>query len=280
MDMNDTILNSKDVHDFLKMIKVERVDNTLDFLNAIILGVYKHIPFQNLTLLNSESRPDTNDIIKDMLLGIGGLCNTRNGFMYLLIKTLGFQVDFLSASMLQENCHVIVLVYIDEKKYLIDTGNGFPYLNAISLDNTLIFSHEYVSYRVIQIDNIFYMQHAQDKELNKWKNAYSFTVETVLFSSFNEMLDKQYSEIGWGPFADSIRLNKWVQDGGVIIRDKLFLKIERNKDREKYSFKNINDFKSYTQQYYGKYFTNLVNIEIAWTKYMELDRNKKGVLTT
>ncbi|CAA6806834.1 MAG: Unknown protein [uncultured Sulfurovum sp.] len=280
MNMNTIILNNEDVNHFLEMIQVKKVSDSLEFLNAIIFGVYEHIPFQNLTLLNSKKRPTELDIIEDMLSGVGGLCNTRNGFMYLLLKALGFKVYFLSASMLQADCHVIILVEIGNEKYLVDTGNGFPYLTAISLEHTLVYSHQYLNHRVIQKNNLFFMQHSQDKELKTWEDSYSFTLKKVLFSSFNTMLDKQYLEIGWGPFTNSIRLNSWNKNGGVIVRDKLLLKLEKNKKREKYIFKNLIDFKMHIQKYYGEKFINLVDIENAWNKYCELEKEKKGIITS
>lgn len=278
MNMNNIILDNEDVNHFLKMIKVKRVANMLDFLNAIILGVYEYIPFQNLTLLNSKERPTTFNIIEDMLSGIGGLCNTRNGFMYLLLKALGFEVYFLSGSMLQPNCHVIVLVHIDNKKYLVDTGNGFPYLNAIDLECSIVYFHQYINYRVIEENNLFFMQHAKNEELTEWETSYSFTLRNVLFSSFNAMLDKQYLEVDWGPFANSIRFNSWNKDGGIIVRDQLCLKLEKDTKIKKYILKDVIDLETHIKKYYDNKFLDLVNIESAWNKYSELRKEKKRVM--
>lgn len=259
----DIKLNGKEVDSFLALIKVDKSINDIAFLNRIIAGIFHTIPFQNLTLLNAKKRPDDKQIVKDMLLGIGGLCNTRNRFVYILLKTLGFKVHFLSATIMQPECHIILLICINDEKYMVDTGNGFPYLSAINLNENKIFSHPYMQYRVIKDNLRFYMQHK--KNTGDWKNNYHFNLETVAFSSFYTMLDKQYSEIGWGPFTTIILINKWSLNGGVIIRNKLCLALNKNSVAEKYPLKTLNDFKQSVKHFFpDNNFVDLVDIDNAW----------------
>jgi len=258
----DIKLSDKEVDSFLALIKVNKSINNIAFLDSIIAGIFHTIPFQNLTLLNTKKRPNIKQIVKDMLLGIGGLCNTRNGFVYMLLKTLGFEVHFLSATMTQADCHIILLVCINDEEYMVDTGNGFPYLSAINLNESKVFSHPYMQHRVIKNNLHFYMQH---KDAEDWKNNYHFSLETVTFSNFNTMLDKQYSEIGWGPFTTIILINKWSLDGGVIIRNKLCLALNKNSETEKYPLKTLNDFKQAAKRFFSDNgFVDLVDIDNTW----------------
>ena len=265
-DIKNIKLNIQDINNFLSLIKAEKSTNDIDFINNIIKGVFDNIPFQNLTLLNARKQPSIKEIIQHMLLGIGGLCDVRNAFMYILLNTLKFNIHFLSANMNKPNCHIILLIYINSNRYLIDTGNGFPYLEMINLNNNKIFIHKYIHHRLTMRNNIFYMQH-KSQENKKWVDNYNFNLHHVDFSSFHQMLKKQYSKLGWGPFTTGIRINKWYDDGGIIIRDKLCLKLSNSKIKEKYQLKNFDDFECLIKdEFSDNNFINKVNIKNAWEK--------------
>ena len=182
-----------------------------------------------------------------MLNGIGGLCNVRNIFLYMLLNTLGFEVHFLSATMMQPNCHIILLVCINNNKYIVDVGNGFPYLKAMNLYDDKIYSHPYLKYKIVNEGNDhFSMQHKE----NIWRASYHFDLKLMPSSSFDAMLDKQYSDIGWGPFLTGIRVNNWTKDSGILIRDKLCLKIKSGVARERCAVRNFDDFKNLMDKYF------------------------------
>lgn len=255
-------LSKQQIAFFLKKIKVIESENRLDFLNSIITGIFQYIPFQNFTLINANKiRPNTEIIIRDMMDCVGGLCNVRNGFLYILLNNIGFKVEFLSASMEKEDCHVILLVEIDKEKYIVDTGNGFPYLSAINITNHSIFSHPYIKYRIIKKEDRFWMQHMMN---GIPVDNFNFNLKPVSFSSFNQMLDKQYSEENWGPFLKSIRINIWTKGGGFIIRDKLSLKVN-NGERYKHKIKEMDECeKIITEELYHKDFIDKVSIKKSW----------------
>lgn len=263
MSIENINLTSMQIDRFLKKIKVKQTNKSLDFLNEIILGIFTNIPFQNLTLINENKRASNELIIEHMISGIGGLCNVRNGFLYVLLNSIGFKVDFLSASMDIENCHIILLVTIEEKKYLVDTGNGYPYLEAMDIGSEKSYIHPYCTYRVVtNTDNSLCVQHKMN---GVWKTNFSFFLELKVFSSFNDMLNKQYTHKGFGPFLTGIRINKWSKGGGTIIRNRLLFIIESSNKKTRYKIKDFNDFEAIIEQYFLQDgLSKLIDIKKTW----------------
>lgn len=271
-NIESTTLSRHDVGKFLQLIEVKKSVVSLDFLNKIIVGTVTHIPYQNLTLLNTKRRPNLNLILSDMLNGIGGLCNVKNSFLYVLLNNLGFDVQFISATISKPDCHVALLVFINDNKYLVDIGNGFPYFQAMDIDNDNVYSHPYMQYKVIKKDGYFHMYH---KTSCNWFSSYYFDLNNVLFSSFDDMLDKQYSKKDWGPFLTGIRLNKWTKDGGIAVRGSHCIKITKN-FKKTFNLNDFEDFKTLVEEEFSENnFVKMVDIKNAWTegKSINVDSN-------
>ncbi len=233
MNFENTLLDKKEIESFLQSINVHQNTDQLIQLEHIIKGVIYNIPFNNLFLLNSQSiRPTSQDVINLMLTGQGGLCDVMNPFLYLVFKSLGYEIAFMSASMEFPHCHIILKVSIKGRKYLIDAGNGYPYLNPLPLDEERFFSprqfsHRLFNYKVESQQGKYYMFH-KTRGSKQWKADYNFYDKSVLFSSFDDMLKKQYTKIGWGPFLKSIQIKKWTNSGGLFLRNNFFWDADKN----------------------------------------------------
>ena len=271
MKLENIRLTKKQVTHFLAKIKVKKLSISIDFLNQIIIGIFTYIPFQNLTLIETKTRPTNQVLIQHMLLGLGGLCNVRNGFLYVLLRTLGFHVSFLAATIDKPDCHVILLVTLGEKQYLVDTGNGYPYLEAMELGGEQIYTHSYIKHRIIHSQEHLCLQHYSSQT---WKSIFSFSLSPVYFSSFDNMLDRQYSTLGHGPFLTGIRLNKWGKSGGIIIRDQLCLKVTSGVKNERYRIKNSTDFSGLVSRYFQEDgWVDLLDVKKIWEKIYNENTN-------
>lgn len=257
-------LTPTEIAQFLRTIDVQPAAASLDFLNQLIRQTVAHIPFQNLTLINAKRRPNDAQIIQDMTRGIGGLCNTRNAFFYALLGSFNFNVRFLSATMHQPDCHIVLLVTLNNRRYLVDIGNGFPYLQAMDIAQNRTYTHPYLQHKLVSKNGRFYLRH-QAKSAGKWVTNYQFDLTPSRLSDFDLMLDKHYSEQGWGPFLTGLRFNQWTATGGVIIRDKLLLKLNGS-STEKRRLAQFSDFeKALTTEFSPANFAKIIDIKRAWT---------------
>ena len=71
--MNDNWLDEQEVDQYLGLIGVSRKQPSVEFLTEIIGCTLEYVPFQNLTMLDSDRTvPTIDDIKRLMLSGIGG----------------------------------------------------------------------------------------------------------------------------------------------------------------------------------------------------------------
>ena len=212
-------LSEKEVLDYLDRIEVRLQLPSLSLLQDIVVGTLAHLPFQNLSMLSNERiRPSPENICSDMISGLGGLCTVRNPFLYRLLTSLGFKVRFVSATIQKPDCHIVLIVKIDEDDWWVDVGNGYPYQFPIRLGDQEPKSHPFLQYRLISKDDGWSLEHFRNDE---WNINYHFSAKGVDYTLFDEMHRLHYSEPGWGPFLTGLRVNRWWDDKFAILRDNL-----------------------------------------------------------
>lgn len=207
-----------EIASFLNRINVTRSKVSVHFLKSIVSGILEYIPFQNFSMLTNEwIRPSEAMIKKDMLSGLGGLCTVRNPFLHQFLKALGFEVRFASATMLEPDCHISLIVTIEGNDWWVDVGNGYPYMDPIQLGDENMKSNWFMDYKLVLVDGRFYVHHkSQNKD---WEMNHHFSPEGVAYSVFDQMHHLHYSVPGWGPFLTGLRVNRFWKYGGIIIRD-------------------------------------------------------------
>lgn len=211
-------LTSDEVSSFLEQVHLEEDQPSLSFLTNIVSGITEHVPFQNITMLTGPMHRPSNEWIKrEMLGGLGGLCTVRNPFLYALLEALGFEVRFVSSTMIEADCHISLMVRIENKDWWVDVGNGYPYFSPIQLGDETPQQNWFLSYRLIQNGNRYEVQHMSNK--GTWTVNHHFSPHGVDFSVFDRMHEMHYTQPGWGPFLTGLRVNRFWADGGAIIKD-------------------------------------------------------------
>lgn len=271
--ISKTWLSQEQVEQYLELIGVELESPSFDFLCKIISKSLSEIPFQNFTMLTRQKiRPSINEICNDMLNGVGGLCTIRNPFLFQILIKLGFHVYYVSCSMEKEDCHIAMIVNLENQKYLVDIGNGFPYQNPIKLGDFSSQKHPFIEYRLIRKNSSWILEH---KRNDSWKKNYSFFDKEVDYSYFDLMHENHYQKPGWGPFLTGLRLNKWWDDKFVILRDDIATSPDGTEIIE-----NPVQLETWCNKWFGPEFTKIINpfmsyyIALFEKGLIEKDENK------
>lgn len=214
----------EEVSDFLNRIEVTHSSLNHEFLSCIVSGIIEHIPFQNVTMLTNEWKRPSNDMIKnDMINGIGGLCTVRNPFLHQFLLNLGFDVNFVSSTILEPDCHISLIVKIDNEEWWVDVGNGFPYLEPVRLGDTTTKENWFMSYKLSFENGRYHVWHKLNGK--DWNINHHFSPSFVEFSVFDRMHELHYSVPGWGPFLTGLRINRFWENGAAVVRnDTIFSK--------------------------------------------------------
>jgi len=210
--------SDEEISAFMNRIEIEKSDLSDEFLQSIVSGIFEHIPFQNISMLTNQwIRPSKEMIKADMLSGMGGLCTVRNPFLHEFLRALGFEVRFVSSTMKEPNCHISLIVKIDDDNWWIDVGNGFPYIEPIKLGDDSVKSNWFMSYKLVYNDQRYHVYHRLNGK--EWELNHHFSPKGVEYSTFDRMHELHYSVPGWGPFLTGLRVNRFWKNGGVMIRD-------------------------------------------------------------
>lgn len=192
--------NSLGVKDVEKRLERDRKN----LLDEIISGILANVPFQSITLMTSSDkrkRPSLENVKKDCMAGIGGLCYTVNSFTWFLLKGLGFSgrlaQSTVTSTVTSLNNHLIILVNDLEESgdlYLVDCGTGFPIFRAVPLDfdqESPVYHDGFLEYKYVRHEGKILRMHGKgdmikrndppveglDFYLGRWRRFYSFEVE-------------------------------------------------------------------------------------------------------
>lgn len=243
-------LDENQIIEYLNLIKLQKEEPSLDYLRKIIINTFKYIPYQNLTMLTRPRvAPSQEQIIKDMIEGIGGLCTTLNPFMCALLHKLNFKVGLISASMKEPDCHIGIVAELKKMNYWIDFGNGYPYLEPLLLKNGE--KHKILNF-TYELRCKSDTWHVYQSTLGSPEMAVdqSFKLSLKDYSFFETMRNLHHTHVDYGHFLKTIRINRWEEKKAFVLRDKLVLDIPFSKVKittkdegkdwiNKHFFKNI-----------------------------------------
>jgi N-hydroxyarylamine O-acetyltransferase len=190
-------------------------------LTALIARTLERIPFQNLCMLARPRRaPSLAEIRDDMLSGRGGPCGHMNPFFAVLLHELGYAVALVSASMQAPDCHIALLVSLAGERLWVDVGNGFPYLEPISLEDPRPRHHPLLDHRLRPLgDDRWQVEHRRRGE-DSWVRNYEFACAPRSFEFFAGMIESHYSQPGYGPFLLGLRANRHTHERSIVLRDR------------------------------------------------------------
>ncbi len=181
-----------DIRRYLERIHYHgSLEPTLATLQALHEAHIHTVPFENLDIsLGRTIRLDEDSLYKKIIeQHRGGFCYELNGTFALLLYTLGFRVDLLSAGVARaaggfgpEFDHLTLLVHLGED-WLADVGFGDSFRQPLRLQTELIQEQEWGRYR-LERDGEYWILQEWHKE---WKPGYRFTLQTHALNDFSSM---------------------------------------------------------------------------------------------
>jgi len=133
----------------LKFLGIGREKPSIDALRELVFAYVTRIPFENISKLYYLKRYGSR-IIPDFarfLDGLeryhfGGTCYTNNYYLHLLLEHLGYDVDLCGADMNNPDVHMVNIVRIENREFLIDAGYAAPFTEPLPRDLEKVYSLE------------------------------------------------------------------------------------------------------------------------------------------
>ena len=217
--------------------KESRQQDPIGFLNYLIQGFHQNIPFQSVTLLSkpliSRGKPTWEEIKTEVMSQRGGLCYTLNTFMKYLLESLGYCVYHSSCTIRNNNDHIATIAHMDNIRYYIDVGCGYPTFEAIPLDfekESQIYYHSFLEYKLVKDATstiIMRQQRRGDIRLSNdhdsWRTACVIDLTPREFDFFERPMSLVYSSPSHLVFHSSLRVVKFPNLKCIVLRDNLLL---------------------------------------------------------
>ena len=217
-------LSDGDCADLLLRLGVDREPPGVAALETLQWAFIRASPFHNLNLLGGFARgdaPETPELaIAEVLSGRGGPCHVQAaGFLSLLLG-LGYDAHLAAATIGSPGDHLLSVVHVGGRSFVVDVGNGHPYTTPFPL------------HAKAQVDRFGWRFVAEPApggaRLRRlmpdetWKTVWTMSPEPRSFSDFAPEIARHHREPGFGPFLTGLRATRLGEDVIVTLRDRTY----------------------------------------------------------
>jgi len=130
---------TKDFEHYLSILGIEAASPSLDHLCALVCAQLTRVPFENISKLFLKKTRGASYIpsLEQHLDGMerfsfGGTCYANNPYFSQLLRHLGYDVDLCGADMSKPDVHVVSIVRLEGREYLVDVGYGAPFFEPMA----------------------------------------------------------------------------------------------------------------------------------------------------
>jgi arylamine N-acetyltransferase len=224
-DLSDRSLNKQLFHRYLDVLGVSVIAPDLDVLHELTASHLSRIPFENISklyyrkhrgLLGLPSLQLYLDGIENF--NFGGTCYSNNYYFNLLLGFVGYDVKLCGAGMRNPDVHVVNIVTVDGREYLVDVGYAAPFMKPLprDLDRTYVVALGRDRFELKPQDE----QHQSCIEMyrdNKLIHGYSVKPIPRPIRHFEEVIAGSFSEDA--TFMNALLLVRFCKDQSVAIHN-------------------------------------------------------------
>lgn len=177
-----------DVDAYLERIKYQgAIDVSGKTLRSLHISHTLTVPFENLDIHLGQPIVLEPEALFDKIVRRkrGGYCHELNGLFALVLKQIGFAVEYhmarviYGAKSLRPRTHQILLVNADEQAWIVDVGfGGYGLIAPFPLQTGIVDRQFSEQFQLVTDELYGYTLQYQAQE--QWQNLYGFTLETYL----------------------------------------------------------------------------------------------------
>ncbi len=126
---------------YLRVLGVPGREPSLDALTDLVAAHVKRVPFENISKLYYRKHLGLRSIPGAELFlegieryNLGGTCYTANYYLNLLLGHLVYEVRLCGADRANPDVHMVSMVTVDGREYLVDAGYAAPFLAPLPRD--------------------------------------------------------------------------------------------------------------------------------------------------
>ncbi|MCD8438242.1 hypothetical protein LNI95_11255 [Tenacibaculum dicentrarchi] len=182
--------------------------NLINKIEALLLDEFKTVPFHNIFMLNK---------IDNKNLSLGGTCSDKVLNFKKKLKSNGIETKLHSSFINNIECHRMLSVSIDNQKYFIDIGSGWPSIKLFPEFIPIEYSVYGMSFKTEIFNSKIIIYHKTGKD---YKKMIDVPILTKSESSILYDIENRFKDTSIYPFQNSLRFS--------IIKDDCFYFIKGN----------------------------------------------------
>ena len=135
------MLHPGEAERFLAILGIDPKTPGIDELAELVRAHLLRIPFENISKLFRWRYKGVASLVpfSEYLDGIeqhhfGGTCYTINFYLHQLLVALGYDVLLCGADMSRPDVHLVNIVRVGDREFLVDAGYAAPFLAPMPLD--------------------------------------------------------------------------------------------------------------------------------------------------
>ncbi len=209
---------------YLDLLGVEASSPSFEFLCRIVGAHLLRIPFENVSklLYKKEGMDDISDL-STYLNGIekynfGGTCYANNYYFNLLLNHLGFDVKLCGADMKNPDVHIINIVTVGGREYIVDGGYAAPFLKPLPRflkdDHILSLGPEKFILKPQDKNGLSKLEQYYNGEFKHW---YTAKPKPRTIEEFHGVIKDSYSDDAM--FMNIFRITRFTASGSLVLRN-------------------------------------------------------------
>lgn len=209
----------------LNLLDITDRSVSFDVLSEILAGFMERVPFENISKLYYKIRYGLRGLpnLVTYIDGIeryhfGGTCYANNYCLNRILTHLHFDVTLCGADMTNPDVHVVNLVSLDGREFLVDAGYAAPFVKPLPRDLT----HDHL----VALGHERYILHPRDESgrsrLDLYRNGrlvHGYTVKPIprKIDHFLPVIENSYRDEA--EFMNSVLLARFHGNRSTVIRN-------------------------------------------------------------
>jgi arylamine N-acetyltransferase len=126
---------------YLSLLQLPKENPSLENLTRLVRAQLMQVPFENISKLYRLKHDGLREMpsFEQHLVGIerfnfGGTCYANNYYYNRLLNYLGYEVKLCGADMANPDVHLVSIVKLNGREYIVDVGYGAPFYAPMPRD--------------------------------------------------------------------------------------------------------------------------------------------------
>jgi len=241
---------------YLRLLGIQKQKPNLEYLKEIVRAQVTKIPFENISKLFFKKRLNLKHLIDFELYldgiekySFGGTCYSNNFFLNQLLCWLGYDIKLCGADMKNPDVHIVSVVTIENREFLVDTGYAAPFSEPLPLYllNDYSINQGYDSY-ILKPQNNNNRPQIELYRNGELIHGYRVNPQARNIGEFRQVIEDSFKESA--TFMNALLLTRFDSDDFIIIHNMTIIE-SYGLVSKKYSLDSVDQLASVIDNRFG-----------------------------